>query len=137
MPHDRKNPHERHKIEERQQQEITAENETYVFTRSSDFSVWSRSAAFFEKYKVLWYLILGIMFSLGFGFRTPAQYYNDLSSRVDQLGKQAQEAERARQNLERKLDILITFRCLDQNARELSIAGLDCSKFPNPAERRP
>lgn len=136
MPHDRKNPSERHQVEDRQHKEVTGEAETYVFTRSADFSFWAKSAAFYEKYKVLWFLFWGFLLALGFDFKTPSQFYKELKQQVTTLEKKSGDAEVAREKLDRKLNILITFRCLEQDERDMSIAGVDCSAYINANTKR-
>ncbi len=130
MTLERKTARERHEILERQQKELEGD-ETYVMTRSADHSFWVRSGIFLERYKVIWYLILGVGLALGFDFKTPRQFYAELQRQVDSQAKQLIEADRDRKVLNDKLDILIRFRCLDQTGREMSIAGVDCTKYVN------
>lgn len=129
MPMDYKRDSERRRIRERQEHEVEG-NETYVMTRSADHSVWAKSAAWLERYKLLWYVLVGIGMALGFGFKTPNQYYRELNTRVDELSRtQATQI--------KQLDVLIKFQCLNQSDRDMSIAGIDCSKFVNPNLVRP
>lgn len=137
MPHRTQSPQDKRRIEERQQMEVSGESETYVMTRAADHSLWGKSSAFIERYRLLWTILFGIMLALGFDFKTPAQFYKEVNDRVDVLSKNARNADAARDSLSRKLDILITFRCLDQTNREMAIAGVDCSHYINSTLTRP
>lgn len=131
MPMRRFTSDEQRAIEERQRQEIEGGDTTYVMTRLEDRSIWIRSGAFFEKYKILFYIITGILLALGFDFKTPRQFYAELQQRVDQQTIEVKQAQRKADTLSRKIDVLITFKCLEQDSRDMTIAGLDCSKYLN------
>ena len=138
MPHrmEKITAEERHRIEERQRHELEGDT-TYVMTRSEDRSIWIRAGAFYDKYKILFIFVAGILLALGFDFKTPKQFYAELQTQVNQQAKQLEAADRDRKVLNDKLDILIRFRCLDQTAREMTIAGVDCSGYVNPGMARP
>lgn len=128
MPMRKLTPEERKTIEDRQQAELEGDT-TYVMTRAEDRSFWIRAGAFYEKYKLIFILLAGALLALGFDFKTPKQFYADLESKVNEQARQMREAEIDRRELSRKLDVLITFRCLEQTVREMAIAGVKCTEY--------
>jgi hypothetical protein len=132
-----RNDRDQEHIRRRQEREVTSEDpEFIVHTRAVDHSFWLRVSYLLDKYKLLWWILVAFLISLGFDFRTPASNYKMLStridtvaSRVDSMFAENRKAALSRDKIETKLDVLITFRCLEQNQRDLVLAGVDCSKF--------
>jgi hypothetical protein len=131
---------ERKAIAERQEKEVANSSEYIVQTRSEDHSFLLKLSYQFEKYRVLFYIILGGLIAFGFDFKTPAQNNKILSDRIEQVAKENQAAlsevskqtaaaEVSRTNIERKIDMLIMFRCIDQNKRDMILAGIDCTEY--------
>jgi hypothetical protein len=82
-----------------------------------------------EKYKVLIYLASVFLVAMGFGFKTPAQNYKELSDRIDVLARQVQKDSVAKAEIKDQLNVLITFQCMGQNPRDMAIARVDCSRY--------
>lgn len=111
-------------------------DEYFVHTRSADRSVWLKLSYLIEKYRVLWYIVIGFLVSMGFNFKTPAENYKELSVRIDTVNVRVdsmfaenRRAAMSREKFDAKIDLLLKFQCLSQSQRDLTIAGVDCGKL--------
>lgn len=109
------------------------EDTTYVYTRAEDRSFWMRSAAWAEKYKILFWAGFLLVTAAGFGFKTPQQVFSEIHAEIDTLKIHEVVAAREREKLERKIDILLRLRCYEIQEKRMTtqalLVGLDCEKI--------
>lgn len=120
----------------RRQKEETEGDDYFVHTRSTDRSAWLKISYAIEKYRVIWYIVVGILVAMGFDFRTPADANRRLSARIDTVNTRVdsifaenRRAALSREKFDAKIDLLLKFQCLQQSERDLTIAGVDCKQF--------
>jgi hypothetical protein len=103
-----------------------------VYSRAEDRSFWTRTSATLEKYKLLMWVLFGIIASAGFGFRTPIQTFNQIHADIDTLQIRQRTASAERSALEAKLDALIRMECYraarDKLEMDAVLAGLNCKQ---------
>lgn len=109
------------------------EDTTYVYSRAEDRSFWMRSAAWIEKYKLLFWLVGVTALAAGFGFRTPQQAFGEIHAEIDSLKAHERIAVAERNTTNEKLDALIKLRCLEVTRTHLEweaqLAGLNCENI--------
>lgn len=115
-------------------------DDTYVYMRAEDRSIFMRLAYIQQKYSILWIPLLAILTVFGFDFKTPANAQKHLEDRVDSNAKSVQVqidairhstsySDSARERTEHKLNVLLKLQCINQNLtdRDRRLAGLDCN----------
>lgn len=109
-------------------------DETYVFSRTADRSVWARISYLHDKYRPLVWLAGILALAFGFSFKTPGQIFGEIHSRLDSLEKNQTVITNViaadKLSVEHKIDALIKIQCFDvvnkRLEREAQLAGLDC-----------
>jgi hypothetical protein len=121
---------ERRVIEDRQQQEVerpmSKGPEYFVRTRTEDFSIWAQIGFYLDKYKLILYLLIAALVALGFDFKTPAQTYKIMNDRIDTLALTVQRGSTASTQQNLKLDALLRLACIQQQPRDMQLAGVNC-----------
>jgi hypothetical protein len=131
-------PEEQETIEARQRAEKEGNSEYIVLSRAEDRNFFLRMSYTWEKYRVLIYLAMAFLVAMGFDFKTPAQNYKILSDRIDVIAAQVRRDSAAKAEISHQLDILITFQCMSQNPRDMTIARVDCTKYiTSPMQPKP
>jgi hypothetical protein len=122
-------------VRQRQSREVD-DPDYYVHTRVEDRSLLLRISYYIDKYRLIWYIIIGAAVSFGFDFKTPASANHELKARVDTVNMRVdsmvaenRRASVARDKVDAKIDLLLKFQCLQQSQRDLTIAGVDCKLF--------
>lgn len=136
MPHfEHKSSEERRVIEDRQQQEVERDMhkgpEYFVRTRSEDFSIWAQIGFYLDKYRLILYVVIAALVALGFDFKTPAQTYKIMNDRIDTLAMTVQKGSAASTQQNLKLDALLRLACLQQQPRDMQLAGVNCTALLN------
>lgn len=85
--------------------------------RSGDTSVWLQTAYFLDKYRLLVYLIGGLLIAVGFDFKTPAQAMKAQRSAIDSLHRRVDTVEAHERTTARLLLTNIQIACLDHRAQ--------------------
>lgn len=131
-----RNAEENEVVQRRQQEELEDGDGYYVHTRAEDRSFWLRISYILEKYRLLWYILTGVLVSMGFNFKTPAQTTHELSARIDMVSVRVDSISAdnrrsviSQDKLDSKLDMLLKFQCLSQAQRDLTLAGVDCARL--------
>lgn len=102
--------------------------------RQEDQDYWARVSLFMERYRILLYLFMLGILALGFDFKTPRQYYEEFNGKLSGFDARLEAVEENHVGLNDKIDVLLKFRCLDQEIteRERNLAGLNCASLvPN------
>jgi hypothetical protein len=104
---------------------------TYVFSRAEDRSPLMRASFLWEKYRLIIYGVLGYLLASGYEWRTPAQHNSIVRAQIDSLGKMIRVEQQRAAAYERKLDILIRFRCIEiaKDPTTAALIDLDCDSF--------
>lgn len=110
-------------------------DETYVFSRTSDRSVWMKLSYWRDKYWPLFWAAGLLALAFGFSFKTPGQIFGEIHARLDSLEQRQNVITRIvaddKLHVEYKIDALIKIQCFDvvnkKLEREAQLAGLDCN----------
>jgi hypothetical protein len=108
-------------------------DETYVYTRVTDRSLWFRLRYYQEKYSIL---TVPILFLLLLGARqwirdTMKETTVGLQAQIDTTRATIIKGEVARDSVNQKLTIILRVTCISSRATksELALVGLNCSNF--------
>lgn len=107
------------------------EDDRYVMMRAEDRSIWVRSSFILEKYKVLVWIIAGVLLAFGFQFKTPAKIVEELQGQITLNKRQVDSTITPKVNrLEDKLDILLRLSCTNKSitTEQKDLAGLNCNE---------
>lgn len=123
-------------VRERQSREADEDADYFVHTRSTDRSLLLKISYIIDKYRLFWYAMFWFLVAVGFDFKTPAANYHELSVRIDtaniridSMFSDLRRSSASREKTEAKIDLLLKFQCLAQAQRDLTLAGVDCSKL--------
>lgn len=122
-------------IQERQREEVerdmTKGADYFVRTRSADFSIWAQISFYLDKYRLILYVVIAALVALGFDFKTPAQTYKVMNNRIDTLALTVEKSSAASSQQNVKLDALLRLACLQQQPRDMQLAGVNCPYLLN------
>ena len=104
---------------------------TYVWSRAEDRSPLLRISYLWDKYRIFIYAGVGYLLASGYQWKTPAQHNAEVKARVDTLHQMIQTDRVRATEVERKMDVLIRFRCLEisSDPKVASLIDLDCDAF--------
>jgi hypothetical protein len=104
---------------------------TYVYMRAEDRSPFMRATYLWDKYRLIIYAVVGYLLASGYEWRTPAQHNKMVKVEIDSLRSVMLKEKQATSELERKLDILIRFRCLEiaKDPGLGALIDLDCESY--------
>lgn len=105
------------------------EDTTYVYTRAEDRSTWTHLSYLLDKYRLLVWLIWGVLIAFGFDFKTPAMASKETTAKLDSLRLRMDRQERYMESTQQGLNTLVRLRCLDVSVTSKTLveaAGLTC-----------
>ncbi len=81
------------------------------------------------RFKVIWWMLGIFMVALGFGFKTPAQHFDQIAYEIAILSKRESDLEQDHSALRRYVHALLIGQCIDRPPRDTRLMGIDCQRL--------